>query len=78
MQQLYLENAFQLRLQGLGFKIPYAYFYMLPYIVTMVSLIFFMGPSKGPVASGSPYVKSGSKSKRKHAAGGGLKPEVKS
>jgi ABC-type uncharacterized transport system permease subunit len=71
-------EAFQLRLQGLGFDIPYAYFYMLPYIVTMISLIFFMGPSKGPAATGQPYIKSGSKAKRKKVSRAGLKPEVKS
>lgn len=67
-------DAFQLRLQGLGFDIPYAYFYMLPYIVTLVSLIFFMGPSQAPVASGEPYVKSGKKAVKKKKKS--VKPEV--
>ena len=71
-------EAFQLRLQGLGFNIPYAYFYMLPYAVTMISLIFFTGPSRRPAASGQPYIKSGSKVKRKKASKLDLKPEVKS
>jgi ABC-type uncharacterized transport system permease subunit len=71
-------DALQLRMQGLGFDIPYAYFYMLPYVVTLISLIFFMGPSKGPVASGVSYIKSGKKIKKKHELKKTAEPEVKS
>jgi ABC-type uncharacterized transport system permease subunit len=69
-------DAFQLRLQALGFKLPYQFFLMLPYVLTLLVLVFFMGPSKGPVASGQAYVKGGSKSKVRQSKLKLLKREV--
>ncbi|QGP91096.1 Branched-chain amino acid transport system / permease component [Neomoorella glycerini] len=50
-------EALQLRLQAFNFQLPYQFFLMLPYALTLIVLIFFMGPAKGPAASGLPYIK---------------------
>ncbi|MGI9861451.1 ABC transporter permease [Moorella naiadis] len=58
-------EALQLRLQAFNFPIPYQFFLMLPYALTLVALIFFMGPSKGPAASGAPYNKDQARGNRR-------------
>jgi ABC-type uncharacterized transport system permease subunit len=48
-------DALQLRIQAFGVHIPYQFLVVLPYIVTLLAL-FVAGRSKGPAASGVPYV----------------------
>jgi len=48
-------DALQLRIQAFGILIPYQFLVVLPYIVTLLAL-FVAGRSKGPAASGVPYV----------------------
>lgn len=44
-------NAFQLRLQAVGVKIPYEYLLMLPYILTIIALILIVRRKVGAPAS---------------------------
>ena len=48
-------DALQVRIQAFGILIPYQFLVVLPYIVTLLAL-FVAGRSKGPAASGVPYV----------------------
>jgi ABC-type uncharacterized transport system permease subunit len=48
-------DALQLRLQALGFKIPYQFLIMLPYVLTLVALAGIVGKTIGPAANGQPY-----------------------
>ncbi len=48
-------DALQLRIQAFGILVPYQFLVVLPYIVTLLAL-FVAGRSKGPAASGMPYV----------------------
>ncbi len=50
-------DALQLRLQAFGVPLPYQILQMLPYGLTLLILVFFMGPSRGPSASGQPYAR---------------------
>ncbi|MGI9861467.1 ABC transporter permease [Moorella naiadis] len=50
-------DAFQLRMQAMGVPLPHHIFLMLPYIVTLLALIFLVGPSIVPRAQGIPYVR---------------------
>jgi len=50
-------DALQMRLQELG--IPTQFVQMLPYALTMIALIGFIGRAVAPKASGQPYVKEG-------------------
>lgn len=50
-------DALQLRMQAMNFDIPYYFYLMMPYLVTFLALVFFMGPSKGPAATNTPFVK---------------------
>lgn len=50
-------DAFQLRLQAMGSPLPHHLFLMLPYLVTLLTLIFFVGPSIAPRSQGVPYVR---------------------
>ncbi|MCL5676645.1 MAG: ABC transporter permease [Firmicutes bacterium] len=52
-------EALQLRMQAFGVRLPYQVLQMLPYALTLFVLIFFMGPSRGPSASGRPYTRNG-------------------
>lgn len=52
-------DALQLRLQSLGFQIPYQFLVMLPYVLTVVALAGVVGRSKGPAALGKAYSKEG-------------------
>lgn len=49
-------DALQLRLQSIGFDIPYQFLVMLPYVLTTIALIG-VGRGNGPAALGSPYKK---------------------
>ncbi len=48
-------DALQLRLQSLNFNVPYYLYNVLPYLLTFIALVFFMGPSRAPAANGKPY-----------------------
>lgn len=48
-------DALQMRLQDVG--IPTQFMNMLPYILTIVALVGFVGKAVGPKASGQPYIK---------------------
>lgn len=64
-------DALQLRMQTMNFNIPYYFYMMMPYLLTFLVLVFFMGPSKGPAASNVPFVKDKARSKRTHSKTGG-------
>lgn len=51
-------DAFQLRLQAIGFQIPYQFLIMLPYVLTLVALAGVVGKTVGPAAVGKAYIKS--------------------
>lgn len=48
-------DALQLRLQAIGFQIPYQFLVMLPYLLTLVALAGVVGKTVGPSAVGQPY-----------------------
>jgi simple sugar transport system permease protein len=50
-------DAFQLRLQGLGVALPSEMFLMLPYVITLLMLIFVVHSSYRPKAQGVPYIR---------------------
>lgn len=50
-------DALQMRLQAMSLGIPYQFMAMLPYIITMVALICFVGKSVGPAANATNYVR---------------------
>ena len=52
-----LAEALQLRLQALGFQIPFQFLVMLPYVLTVVALVSVVGRSVQPAALTLPYVK---------------------
>lgn len=64
-------DALQLRMQAMNFDIPYYFYLMMPYLVTFVALVFFMGPSKGPAASNVPFVKDKARKRSKRVKMGG-------
>lgn len=47
--------ALQLRLQALGFPIPYEFLLMLPYILTIIALTMMGRGAVGPASTGKPY-----------------------
>jgi simple sugar transport system permease protein len=49
--------ALESRLQTLGTGVPYQFFLMIPYILTILALVGFAGKNKGPASSGVPYLK---------------------
>jgi simple sugar transport system permease protein len=49
--------ALESRLQALGTGIPYHFFLMIPYILTILALIGLASKNKGPAAGGVPYLK---------------------
>ncbi|MBE3593030.1 MAG: ABC transporter permease [Thermoanaerobacter sp.] len=51
-------DAFQLRLQTLGIQLPYHIFTSIPYIVTLLAMIFSRQTSFSPKALGKAYVRS--------------------
>jgi general nucleoside transport system permease protein len=52
-------DALQLRLQAFGIEIPYQFFLMLPYVLTMLVLAGVVGRTVSPGAMGKPYTKEG-------------------
>lgn len=58
-------DALQLRMQAMNFNIPYYFYLMMPYLITFLALVFFMGPSKGPAASNVPFVKDKARSSKR-------------
>jgi ABC-type uncharacterized transport system permease subunit len=52
-----LADAFQLRLQAVGFRIPYQFLLMLPYVLTIAAISGIMGKANPPAALGKPYEK---------------------
>lgn len=50
-------DALQLRLQALGFKIPFQFLLMLPYLFTIVVLAGVVGKAAYPASTGIPYLK---------------------
>ncbi|MBI2882113.1 MAG: ABC transporter permease [Candidatus Tectomicrobia bacterium] len=51
-----LADALQLRLQALGFKIPFQFLLMAPYVLTVVVLVGVVGKASYPAATGIPYL----------------------
>lgn len=52
-------DALQMRLQAMSLGIPYQFMAMLPYLVTMIALVCFVGKSVGPAANTVNYVRGG-------------------
>jgi simple sugar transport system permease protein len=50
-------DALQLRLQAMSLALPYQFMAVLPYVVTLISLIGFVGNSTGPASNGTNYVR---------------------
>lgn len=48
-------DALQLRLQAIGFRIPYQFFLMMPYVVTIIVLILVARNAIAPSALLKPY-----------------------
>lgn len=51
-------NALQFRLQAMNFPIPYHFMLMMPFIVTLLIVIFFIRGASGPSALTKPYSRS--------------------
>lgn len=51
-------NALQFRLQSLNFPLPYQFLLMLPFVVTLLIVIFFVRGESGPSALSKPYLRS--------------------
>jgi len=52
-----LADAFQLRLQALGYNFPHEVLLMLPYVLTIIILTGILGKSHAPAALTQPYIK---------------------
>jgi general nucleoside transport system permease protein len=52
-----ITDALQLRLQAMGLGLPHELLLMLPYLLTIVVLIGFVGNARYPAAAGLPYRK---------------------
>lgn len=52
-------DALQMRLQAMDLGVPYQFMAMLPYIVTLIALVCFVGKSVGPAANTVNYVRGG-------------------
>lgn len=50
-------DALQLRLQGLGVRVPYQFLLMLPYVLTIVALVGVVKRTNAPAALAVPYEK---------------------
>lgn len=48
-------DAFQLRMQTFGAVIPYQFLVMLPYVLTILALVGFVGRTVAPKTAGKPY-----------------------
>ncbi|MEW6621521.1 MAG: ABC transporter permease [Bacillota bacterium] len=51
-------DALQFRLQALDTSIPYQFFLMIPYLLTVAALAGFVGKATPPAATGKPYIKA--------------------
>jgi len=49
-----LQNTFS----AIGTPVPGEFLLMLPYVVTLIAVVGFVGQIRGPAASGKPYIKS--------------------
>ncbi len=52
-----IADALQLRLQAMGLGVPHEFLLMLPYILTILVLVGFVGGARYPAATGVPYRK---------------------
>jgi general nucleoside transport system permease protein len=52
-------DALQLRMQTKGLPIPYQFMVALPYLVTMIILVFFVGKAMWPASYGKPFAREG-------------------
>lgn len=50
-----LANAVQFQFQAIGLAIPYPFFLMLPYVLTLAVLVVFAGHARPPAALAQPY-----------------------
>ena len=50
-------NALQIRLQAIGVPLPTQALAMLPYIITLLALLFSIGKNKAPEALAKPYIR---------------------
>ncbi len=50
-----LANAVQFQFQAIGVAIPYQFFLMLPYVLTLLVLVFFAGHARYPAALAQAY-----------------------
>lgn len=48
-------NALQFQFQALDYDVPYQFFLMLPYVLTLLVLLFFTNKNHGPAALGKAY-----------------------
>ncbi|MBI4517844.1 MAG: ABC transporter permease [Deltaproteobacteria bacterium] len=52
-----LATALQFHFQALGLAVPYQFFLMLPYVMTLLALSVSAGKSRAPAALGQPYLR---------------------
>ena len=52
-------DTFQLHVQGLGFAFPYQILVSLPYVLTIIVLVYGRAKSSAPLALGNPYLREG-------------------
>ncbi len=52
-----IADALQLRLQAMGLGVPHEFLLMLPYVLTILVLVGFVGGARYPAATGVPYRK---------------------
>ncbi|MEL7610181.1 MAG: ABC transporter permease [Bacillota bacterium] len=50
-------SSVQVRLQAMGINIPYHFFSMLPYVITMIVMVSVVGRTEAPKAIGKPFQK---------------------
>lgn len=50
-------EALQIKAQGFGWNLPTEIYYALPYVLTILALVGFIGKTTPPLASGEPYEK---------------------
>jgi ABC-type uncharacterized transport system permease subunit len=48
-------DALQLRMQSMGWQVPYEFMLMLPYVLTLLTLAIFAGRASGPRSLGETY-----------------------
>jgi ABC-type uncharacterized transport system permease subunit len=52
-------DALQLRIMAINPNIPYQFLIALPYIITLIALVFVVGKASWPAASGTPFKREG-------------------